>query len=188
MLTSPGWRIDTRRALSLASYGGGAIGGGALIASLLWLSGGLFEPLSRPTKLWILVAAALIGVARDARIVRFPLPQNRRLVPQTVFGRGRIRGPLQFGFEMGTGLRTYISSTAPYVLALAVPLLARSIGAALLAGAGFGLGRSVLPWSRQASKDGSVWDLKAAQRMTWIPWATALYQLPTWVFLTRLSA
>jgi hypothetical protein len=51
---------------------------------------------------------------------------------------------MQFGFEMGTGARTYVPTSAPYILALAIFLLGPAIGTAIVAGIGFGIGRSAV--------------------------------------------
>jgi hypothetical protein len=97
--------------------------------------------------------------------VSFPLPQNARQVPQEVLTGQVARGSLQFGFEMGTGVRTYVSSTVPYVLAVALALTAPDIGAVLAAGLGFGAGRAAMPLSRHLSGDGELWDAELHARL-----------------------
>jgi transposase-like protein len=62
-----------------------------------------------------------LGVSRQsvhAWIVRY---EAGRQVPQDVFARGLYRAALQFGFEMGTGVRTYVPATTPYLLAAFYP-------------------------------------------------------------------
>ena len=71
------------------------------------------------------------------------LPEARRQIPSQVFTNGIQRGAYQFGFEMGTGVRTYVPSIAPYILLLAVFLVRPTLATALLAGIGFGLGRAI---------------------------------------------
>ena len=96
---------------------------------------------------WLLVAAVLCAVwLRDLGVLTFTLPENRRLVPESVLRLGRHIGPLQFGLEMGTGARTFLPSGLPYAGAVAVLLIA-SVPAALLAGIGFGLGRAMMTMS-----------------------------------------
>lgn len=105
------------------------------------------------------VRAAVVGVVLIAVLLRqfgvlsFRLPENRRLVPETVFRLGRHLGPLQFGLEMGTGARTYLPSGLPYVGA-AVVAMAASLPLALCAGAGFGLGRALMALSSLRFVDG----------------------------------
>ena len=61
---------------------------------------------------------------REIGLVTIRLPQNARQIEQDVLQRNRRRGCSQFGFELGTGVRTYVSATAPYVLAVALLFLA----------------------------------------------------------------
>ncbi|MDQ3785896.1 MAG: hypothetical protein M3422_01460 [Actinomycetota bacterium] len=133
---------------------------GALLSALvLWVVSGLATPVPEPVRYGVVVAVAVAGVLRDAGLVRFPLPQNARQVPQTVLTGDVARGSLQFGFEMGTGVRTYVSSTVPYVLVAALLLTGPSFVTAVATGVGFGLGRALTPTARYASRDGETWDV-----------------------------
>lgn len=136
----------------------GLLAGAVLSATVLWLLSGLAEPLPRPVRYGLILGAAAVAVARDLGVVRLPLPQNTWQVPQHVLQRGGWGGPLRFGAELGVGVRTYVSASAPYVLA--VGLLAGGLGpgTAVLAGVGFGLGRAVTPVLRAASPDPVAWD------------------------------
>lgn len=129
-----------------------------LSALVLWVVSGLATPVPEPVRYWIVVAVAVLGVLRDAGVVRVPLPQNARQVPQTVLTGDVATGSLRFGFEMGTGVRTYVSSTVPYVLVAALVLTAPGIVTAIAAGAGFGIGRALTPTVRYAAHDGETWD------------------------------
>lgn len=132
---------------------------GALVSALvLFVVGGLLTPVPPEVRHALVVALAVAGVLRDAEIVTFPLPQNARQVPQGVLTRDVARGSLQFGFEMGTGVRTYVSSTVPYVLVAALLLTAPGLVTATAAGVGFGVGRAITPTARYASPDGERWD------------------------------
>lgn len=84
-----------------------------------------------------------VAALRDRGTVSFALPQRQRLIPQTVLRRGTVIGPAQFGFELGTGVRTYVTSTAPYLLATSVVVAAPRYTAVLVAAAGFAFGRWV---------------------------------------------
>ena len=125
---------------------------------MLFVLSGLATPVPAPVRHGLVVALAAVGVLRDAGVVSFPLPQNARQVPQEVLTGQVARGSLQFGFEMGTGVRTYVSSTVPYVLVAALLLTAPGIATALAAGVGFGAGRALMPVSRYLSRDGELWD------------------------------
>lgn len=117
--------------------------------------------LAAPPTVWVvlLVAWFVVVAVREFGVLSFALPQNARLVPATVFRHGRFFGPLQFGLEMGTGLRTYVTSGLPYVLLPLVALLASPV-AALVAGMGFGLGRSLMTSSNLRFSDDNSWDLE----------------------------
>ena len=99
----------------------------------------------------------------EFRVVRFPLPQNRRLVPENVFRFGPVIGPFQFGIEMGTGMRTFAPSALPHLLVLFV-VLAMTALLGLVAALGFGTGRALMGMSSVLSGDPGRWD--AAWRRT----------------------
>lgn len=115
------------------------------------------------------------AVLRDARVLNLRLPQNARQVPQSVFDAGLSTAAIRFGFDLGTGLRTYLTATTPYLLAVSVLLLAHQPWwSALLAGVGFGLGRVVMPLARSFSEDSS-WDDHLSRSLRWAtPVGTAL--------------
>lgn len=150
--------------VALAAFGVGLVLGGLLSASVLWLLSGLASPLPPPARYLTVLGFALVAVLRDAGIVRFRLPQNARQVPREVLRRP-VRGALRFGFELGTGVRTYLSATAPYAVAVALLLLTPQPLDAVLAGAGFGLGRAATPLIRFASGAGEEWDAKLRSRL-----------------------
>lgn len=114
-------------------------------------------PLPLPAR-WAVIGAALCAVLlNEWGLVSFALPENKRLVPESVFRLGRHLGPLQFGLELGTGARTYLPSGLPYVAAVAV-LLAASLPAALVAGVGFGLGRALMTTANLRYSPDRSWD------------------------------
>lgn len=142
MLSSPVWRGTP--ALAFCS---GLVAGGAIMATALLVAGSLLRTPLPPAARWALAGAALcVVLLREAGFLRLALPENRRLVPESVFRLGRHLGPLAFGVEMGTGARTYLPSGLPYAGAVAVLLLA-SVPGALCAGIGFGLGRALMTTS-----------------------------------------
>jgi hypothetical protein len=140
----------------------GLLAGGLLSASVLWLLSGLAAPL--PGRPVVLVAVAALGLLREAGAVRIRLPQNTWQVPLDVLRRGLVRGSLRFGFELGTGVRTYISATTPYVLAAGLLLCGQRWPVAALAGLGFGLGRAATTVLRRAAP--AEWD---ARLVAWLP-------------------
>lgn len=132
--------------------------GGVTTGALLVLLGSLLRPI---LPIWLRIALvgllALVVVGNESGRVRVWLPQNGRQVPSTVIQEGGRVGAWQFGFEMGTGLRTFMTSSVPHLAALTVALLAWW-PYALLAGAAFGAGRAVMPLVRLGWGDGSDWD------------------------------
>lgn len=100
----------------------------------------------------ILVAvAAVVFLLRELDVLSFPLLQNARLVPQFVT-RIPFWGAVQFGAEMGTGMRTYSPTGLPHIMALSIMFLA-SWQEALMAGAGFAAGRALMLLTFVAARD-----------------------------------
>ena len=143
----------------------GLVAGGLLSGAVLGALSGLSAPLPATWRYGTIVAVALIGVLREAKLVSIPLPQNARQVPQDALRRSPLRGALHFGFELGTGVRTYLSATAPYVLAVAVFLGGQHLLVAAFAGAGFGAGRAATPLIRLASGAVEGWDADLRARL-----------------------
>jgi hypothetical protein len=164
VLFSPGWRAHVRQGEVLAVFSLGLLLGGTLSATVLWLLSGFAEPLPRAVRIAAIMAIAVAGVAREAGWIRVPLPQNARQIPREVLQR-RIRlGSLQFGFELGTGVRTYVSASAPYVVALGLVLAHQGPLATILTGTGFGVGRAVTATARYASRN-DEWDDRRITRL-----------------------
>ena len=93
-------------------------------------------------------------------------------MPQTIVRSSRIGGPLQFGFEMGTGVRTFVPTALPMSLVLLVLLWTSDLRTALLAGLGFGLGRALLRPARPT--DPLAWDAALAAHRRLFSAATTL--------------
>lgn len=107
----------------------------------------------------MVAALAVVVAGNETRLWRVPLPQNGRQVPSSVIFDGGRLGAVRFGFEMGTGLRTFMTSSLPHLAALTVALFA-AWPYALLTGAAFGAGRAVMPLVRMASGDAPRWDAR----------------------------
>jgi len=166
---------------ALASFLGGSIVGGVLSAVALILLSGFFSRVPR-TVGWLGVGVtASLALARDVGWVRINLPQAARQVPRDIFRRGSISAGLQFGFEMGTGARTYVTSSLPYVAALLVLFHLVSITSAITLGVGFGLARGLIPLIKRASRDCEVWDLRIGASAAWNAYARVL--TPVGLFL-----
>jgi hypothetical protein len=152
------------RMRSVVAFNLGLVVGGAITGSGLAVVAAVVQPPMTPQWNAILIGAVcLILFAQEIGLIGLQLPQRRRLVPITVFRLGPIFGPLEFGIEMGTGFRTYVSSVAPYAVVAAAILTAGSLDA-LVAGVGFGLGRAAMTTASVLSRDVTAWDRKWAVR------------------------
>lgn len=154
MLVSSVWRGS-----SLRWFNCGLLLGGSFTATgLILLSALLIHPwwpgsATVPT----IGAASLVLLLHELGVIRVWLPQNARLVPQSVVDAGPRIGALQFGFEMGTGSRTYVTSALPYLCVL-VLLIVTGPAESVVSGMSFGVGRALMTTSRDWSRDVHVWD------------------------------
>lgn len=105
----------------------------------------------------------LLALACELGLLPFRLPQNARQVPSNIIVRQDGSGALQFGFEMGTGLRTFMPTHLPYVL-VSMVLLAAPWWSAPVAGFCFGTGRAIMVLSAVRLGNASAWDGAFAAR------------------------
>jgi hypothetical protein len=135
----------------------GLLLGGVAAALALVVVGSLVRaPLPVPVRYAAAAVAAVALLAREFGIVRFPVPQNARQVPQFV-ARVPFWGTLQFGAEMGTGMRTFSPTGLPHIVAVAILLFA-AVPAAVLAGVGFAAGRTLMLLTFLAARDRAAAD------------------------------
>jgi hypothetical protein len=127
----------------LVAFGGAAVG--ALPQALL--------PASVREALFALLAVPVL--LRECGLLRFRVPQNARLVPEGV-QHLRQWGALQFGFEMGTGVRTSSPSALPHLVLVAIVLVVPFPAAFALA-AGFAAGRLAMPLLSNAWSEDGAW-------------------------------
>jgi hypothetical protein len=146
--------------------------GGASIGLAAWILSGLAQWVRMDVRAIGIFVFSALALAREFQLIGFPLPERSRQVPQSIFWT-RSMPALRFGVELGTGVRTHVTSTAPYLVLLAVVLLVRPPGLALVTGASFGLGRAFMAVSRAASVDGGAWDRRLAERLGWLAPACA---------------
>lgn len=135
----------------------GTTSGALLTTIVVWILSGFVEPLGTGARAALLLGGTLIVVlSRYGPLVGvISLPESRRQIPAEVFGGSLVRGAYRFGLELGTGVRTYVSSPAPYVLLLAVFFARLTLADALLVGIGFGVGRA-FPLLVQLTASGRV--------------------------------
>jgi MFS family permease len=123
---------------------GGVIGGCALGALGAGLAVGM-RALGPPGSvvLGIVAAVALIAVASDLELFGFHLPVHHRQVNERWLDQFRpwVYG-IGFGMQIGSGLATYIMTSALYLL-LVIAALSQSVALALTLGVVFGLVRGL---------------------------------------------
>lgn len=142
MLFPPVRRVSLSDIGAAATYAAGAIAGGLVSALGFWTVGGLLNPLPVVLRRGILLAGIVwASIAQLTPLLS--VPQRKHQIPQEVLlGQGWM-GIMQFGFEIGTGMRTYLPTSAAHVLALFLLLGTPTIVEALAVGLGFGLGRAL---------------------------------------------
>jgi len=121
-----------------------AIIGGALVGTLLGLAGSLAFASVAPTTLLLATAAAALA-AGVLDLARVSPPGLQRQVNESWIGyyRGWVYGGA-FGFELGTGVMTYVVTWGVFATFVA-ELFSVSVGGGALIGGVFGLGRAVAP-------------------------------------------
>jgi hypothetical protein len=133
-----------------------------------------------PVRLAALGAVAVVVVLNQTGLVAVRLPQNARQVPQTVYLRGPIRSNAQFGFEMGTGVRTLVTAMAPYLLLASLVLFPPGLMQVLAAGLAFGLTRGMVPVLWNLTADPSTvtarrqWDVLFGRWRAVVAWTALL--------------
>ena len=129
----------------VAAYLAGTSAGALMTALTAWILSGFLAPLAPPIRYFLLVLGALLlwMVKQGPLSTVLSLPEARRQIPAEVFGDTLTRSAFRFGFELGTGVRTYIPSPAPYILLLALIVAHLPLGITVMVGLGFGLGRTV---------------------------------------------
>ena len=74
-----------------------------------------------------------------------------------------------FGFEMGTGARTYVPAAAPYLIIIAVVLFGEGAVPGLATGAAFGLCRGLVVADRSLHRNRAGWDAALERRQRLLP-------------------
>jgi hypothetical protein len=119
--------------------------GSLLTVTVAWFLSGFASVVPATWRIVLLCAgAAFIWLGKEGPLAhRITLPESRHQIPTDVFIGSPARGAFRFGFELGTGVRTYAAASAPYILLLLLLVGALPVGWALLVAGGFGLGRAM---------------------------------------------
>lgn len=119
--------------------------GGLLTGAVVGLIAGLFGSISGGVA-GALSAMAIAYVMGHVLFPNLPLPQRKRLIPQGLIQSRAVVGVFRFGLEYGSGVRTYVTSSAPYFVAIAAIASGARLGVCLVVGTMFGLSRSFHLW------------------------------------------
>ncbi|MGW0809223.1 hypothetical protein [Nonomuraea sp. NPDC002799] len=160
MLTSSVWR-GTK---NVVYFNRGLLLGGTATGLLLLFPAAVTHTLIPAS--WtmpLMLGLVLLALGCDVKLLPFRLPQNARQVPSSIVARSDGSGALQFGFEMGTGLRTFMPTHLPYVL-VSLILLAAPWWTAPIAGFCFGVGRAIMVLSAVRRGNAADWDRDFAAR------------------------
>jgi sulfite exporter TauE/SafE len=136
---------NQRWSVTAVAYGLGSTTGGALFGAALGSIGGLSRhrlPASATVAIAVVLCATAAMVDAGSATTRRWLPSPRRQVDERWLGRyrGWVYG-LGFGFQLGAGVVTIVSSATVY-LCFALAALTQSAIAGGLVGAAFGFARA----------------------------------------------
>lgn len=160
---------SVRRRVSLAGYLLGLGSGAAVTSALCVTIGTLVNSVTQirsVVSLCVLAVGSILLVVREAGIWNFPLPENKRLVPESVFRFGPFLGSMQFGIEMGSGVRTFVTSTVPYFLLVSIVVYPTLFGG-VTAAFGFAAGRYVMTVSSIFYGDVTAWVVSFDRDSAW---------------------
>lgn len=104
----------------VAAYLAGTLSGALLTALVVWILSGFTEPLNDGIRAALLIIGGVfVWASKHGPLANvIALPETRRQTPAEVFGGSLVHGAFRFGAELGTGVRTYVPSAAPYILLL----------------------------------------------------------------------
>ncbi len=136
----------TRWGRTVVWYTLGSTAGGLTLGAASGLLGAALRWLASPTPQvvgGVVVGACAVGLVLDLGIGSIGVPSRRRQVNEDWLGlyRGWVYGT-GFGFQLGAGLATTVTTSAVYVMVV-LAALSGSMGRALLIGAVFGFVRAV---------------------------------------------
>lgn len=135
---------------------------------------GLLMPLGSQFREALALVVCVLAILIDSDKLPIHLPHVARQVPRTIFTKGIHRASLQFGFEMGLGFLTHLTSAWPYAVLAAVVLLQLQFPVALMIGLGFGLGRAVVPIMGLLASDQRSWGALLSGTHAWLPMTASL--------------
>ncbi len=131
------------------SYLAGAVAGACVSASGLLVLGGLVSPIPGEIRNVVAIGLIVLLMLHTAGVLCLDLPQRKYQIPRETFGPSPARAAFRFSFELGTGMRTYITAASPYAIATLILLhspngLQDAAASAAAAAVGYGTGRSIV--------------------------------------------
>ncbi|MFQ5948343.1 MAG: hypothetical protein ACE5KX_05745 [Acidimicrobiia bacterium] len=154
-----------RWGITATAYLAGSVAGGAALGTMLGLLGEALSGLAEPDRALTAVligGVCVVGAAFDLRLGSLRLPTLRRQVNEDWLNqyRGWVYG-VGFGFQLGLGVVTIVSSAAIYVTFI-LAFLSASTAAGLVVGTAFGLARAAVIFTVAVVRDPG--DLRAVHR------------------------
>jgi hypothetical protein len=120
----------------------GCAAGATIVGSALVVVGGLLSPVPLGWRQALALVGVVVVLLAARGVGGLRLPQTPRQIPSTVVARRRPGNAWRFAVPYGTGLRTFLPTASPHVLAAGLALTAPA--PAILAGAAaFGVGRGI---------------------------------------------
>jgi len=143
------------------SYLAGAIGGALTSIGVVFVLSGLLSPVPDSARQVVAIVMVLVLLIHALGVICLDLPQRKYQIPRETFTDAPARAAFRFAFELGTGVRTYITSVSPYALAILILLglpagLGAGAGAAGSAAVGYGVGRSIVVASQSMRRKVAV--------------------------------
>lgn len=157
VVIGPGWTGSNVNVLSrrLAVALAGLVVGASMTAVVLYVLAQIVQTVPLGVRLPTMLVACACGLLVDLGVVANRLPVHARMIPQEVFSTNFTWGTFRFGVQLGSGVRTYITSTGEYLVGFAAVVLAPGLWATLVMAAGFALGRFLTLAARVALQGGS---------------------------------
>ena len=143
--------------------------GAATSALLIIITGGLVEIMPLVWREMIFISTVTVAVVSQVLYPSRRHPDINRQVPNHVFAHSEKSGTVRFGFELGLGWRTKLTTLAPQVMAVGLILLPVTTNHVMLACLGFGCGRFIHLGSRLWHGGGHTWDERLTRRNRLMP-------------------
>lgn len=150
--------LDATRWFAIGAHFGGAAT--LTLLSFLWLC---LRPLFPVVTTGLAALGLVILTMLEATGQASRLAHLHRQVPRTVPADGGEGGQLQFGFEVGTGFRTHLTSALAPAVALVVALTSPTWWAVAAAALAFGSVRGFWPFIKVRAESEEEWQVWAAR-------------------------